>query len=228
MPDEHAASRSELNLFTESLYTKLAFYEAALKMVDRKLATRFNLFDLLPPDEPSVSRVLRELLDPKGSHGQGATFLLHFLDMIGCPRPIDSNTTQVTTEHYTRHGTAKGRFIDLLIRYDGYAIGIENKLWARDQRDQVQDYLEDVKKQGVEGAWLLYITPDGRKPSQWSLGEATTVLADGSILLLAYVLREGDKPDLVTWLAECRRMCESEKIREILSDLEKHLRLRFQ
>lgn len=227
MTSEPALVRAQLELFTQTLHHKLAIHEAAMAMVDRKLATKLNVLHLLPPGENGMSTLLRELLDPNGSHGQGDRFLLRFLEMIGLPRPSTPRAASVATEHYTRHGPAKGRWIDLLIRYDGYAIGIENKLWAGDQQNQVRDYLEDVRRQGPDGAWLIYLTPDGRFPSEWSLSNEDAGSAGGSLRLLAYVSRETAQRDIVTWLADCNHICEAPKTREFLTDFEEHLLRRF-
>src|ERR1051326_3811380 len=53
--------------------------------LDRYKATRFNVFDYVRPDENRLSDILHDLLDPSGTHGQGAIFLNCFLEMIGGP-----------------------------------------------------------------------------------------------------------------------------------------------
>ena len=49
---------------------------AAAEKIDAELALRlgqgFNVFDAIRPDENRLSDILRDLLDPRGAHGQGA------------------------------------------------------------------------------------------------------------------------------------------------------------
>ena len=48
---------------------------AAAERIDAELALYhghgFNVFDAIRPDENRLSDILRDLLDPRGSHGQG-------------------------------------------------------------------------------------------------------------------------------------------------------------
>ena len=47
-----------------------------------RIASRFNVFDYLRDDELGLSRVLADLLDPAGPHGQKTLFLRSFLSLI--------------------------------------------------------------------------------------------------------------------------------------------------
>ena len=64
-----------LKRFFFSISSRLAIAEKKQRQLDRKKATRFNVFDLIDPDENKLSDVLADLLDPKGNHGQGNLFL---------------------------------------------------------------------------------------------------------------------------------------------------------
>jgi hypothetical protein len=48
----------------------------AQQQLDRKLATRFSVFQIILRREPQLSDVLQFFLDPAAPHGQGATFLM--------------------------------------------------------------------------------------------------------------------------------------------------------
>jgi hypothetical protein len=54
----------------------------AQEQLDRRLATRFSMFDVMVRSEHQLSDALRCLLDPKAGHGQGAKFLDSFLLLL--------------------------------------------------------------------------------------------------------------------------------------------------
>ena len=51
--------------------------------LDRHLARRFNVFRYLRDDELGLSRIIADLLDPTGEHGQGTIFLEAMLELLG-------------------------------------------------------------------------------------------------------------------------------------------------
>jgi hypothetical protein len=104
-------------------------------------ATTFSPFAIFNPDENTLSRVVAELFDPSGSHGQGLLFLNNLLAAIAVPRINRLDVVRVRREAMTR----AHRRIDIVIETSGYVIGIENKPWAIQQKDQLRDYLEELK-----------------------------------------------------------------------------------
>lgn len=51
--------------------------------IDLYGATSFSTFSIFSPNENTLSRVIVELFDPRGSHGQGLLFLNALLEAIG-------------------------------------------------------------------------------------------------------------------------------------------------
>ena len=51
--------------------------------LDRLLARRFNALDYLRADEHGLSRIVADMLDPRGTHGQGTGFLSELLGLDG-------------------------------------------------------------------------------------------------------------------------------------------------
>lgn len=95
-------------------------------------SAEFNPLRLLPPSETGHSRLLGELLNPYGTHGQGNFFLSSFLELIGAEG--SQGRWAVTVE--------LGRIDILLKRLDceGVVI-IENKSnGACDQKNQIYRY----------------------------------------------------------------------------------------
>ena len=50
-----------------------------------------------------------------------------------------------------------------------HCLAIENKPYAEDQKDQVKDYLKYLEKRYSERFFLIYLSPRGEGPSDWSL-----------------------------------------------------------
>ena len=87
-----------------------------------------------------MCRMLYVLLNPKGSHGHGSTYLDLFLINV---LKIDksANNAKVTREY-----NAEGRFIDLVIELPDFFIPLEVKIWAGNQNKQLSDYYNFAKK----------------------------------------------------------------------------------
>lgn len=133
----------------------------------------FNVFSILKMESKengTHSAFLKELLDPKGSHLKGSTFLYSFLSTIE-NTSIDTETAQVKVEHYCgeRDDINKtGGRIDIYI-WDkkGNSISIENKIYAEDQNVQIERYCNFNKEKNT----VYYLNLNGNNPSKESAGE---------------------------------------------------------
>ncbi|MGX9985806.1 PDDEXK-like family protein [Soonwooa purpurea] len=110
-------------------------------------------------EDETHSVLLADLLSPEGSHGQKGLFLKLFLDSLN----IDSTNfeyAKVHREYYIgeidEHYTQGGR-IDILIEINHQKILIENKIYAKDQENQLERY-----HQAFPNAKILYLTIDGK------------------------------------------------------------------
>lgn len=144
----------------------------------------FNVFEVLSVQykEVIVCSMLKELLDPNGKHGKGNKFLKLFFKVINessgeivsdedLDKSYKSNEIVVDCEHEIDDN----RRIDILIRVGARYIPIEVKIYAGEQQNQVQDYLNYCNKmQKQDGSndktVLLYLTLDGHNPSAYSVG----------------------------------------------------------
>jgi hypothetical protein len=75
----------DLNEFHSSLSFRLELLNTARKNLNTYLSQDLRIFDYIDPDENLLSRILHDLLDPDGPHGQGDVFLRKFLERIGHP-----------------------------------------------------------------------------------------------------------------------------------------------
>ena len=138
--------------------------------LDRHLARRFNAFRYLRDDEHGLSRIIADLLDPAGEHGQGATFLTAMMELLG-------GRVQYTTTEKGRvvreRGIPGSRRIDITVdvpTVDGFfCLAIENKPYADDQPGQCRAYLKFLSRSYDERFLLVYLPPRYRMPSKSSL-----------------------------------------------------------
>lgn len=154
---------------------------------------QFNLFSVLRNDSDEVrlhSRFLAEILNPKGSHGFDAQFLAGFLELIGIEGKLpDQSNASVLTEY---------KNIDILIRSGSTAIIIENKIYARDQDNQLTRYYESIQAEGIEDVYLVYLTLKGEQPS----GQSTRAL-DKAFLRSDKFQCLSYKNDIHRWINSC-------------------------
>ena len=148
------------------------------------LADKFNIFSILRSESDEVnlhSRFLFELLNPKGSHGMGTTFLILFAETCQLP-PLNYENIQVRREHAN---------IDILIQDNLHAVVVENKIYAGDQHEQLKRY-HNYAVQSFRKPTLIYLTLNGKEPSSWSTSDL-----EEQVQLISY----GDEID--HWLTAC-------------------------
>jgi hypothetical protein len=176
-------------------------------LLGRNSGERFNVFRILRIqrfETRTHSPLLRALLDPKGDHGQGAKFLQLFLAECGVPdASFEAEGATVREEYYIGPKTEdSGGRIDLFLQdRRGRRLGIENKIDACDQENQVQRY-----KQFLGKGELLYLTLLEREPSN------AATLPLGSVRCITY------RHHITAWLEACRRHAATAPlVRETLS-----------
>jgi hypothetical protein len=185
---------------------------------DKLQATRFNVFDLIDPDENKLSDIIADLLDPKGGHGQGDLFLRLFLEHpdLAFDSNVKKNTKNATIQREApTHGIPKyRRRIDILINA-GVLIAIENKVDASEQEDQVKDYLEHLyycTRGCPRQLKFIYLTRDRRPPKSLSPLILRMQQQNRSLAIWSY------DAELRKWLETCREKCEAQKICNFLAD----------
>lgn len=184
--------------------------------LERVAAPSFNLFKLLRVQRNEVlthSAVLADLLDPRGSHGQGTLFLKTFLQIppIGM---ADANTElgswSVQTEKPTFVGT-----LDIFLstpRPIRQCLIVENKIDAADQPGQLARYSSWLTSRKdlyeIGKSKLVYLTVDGRPPSSHSLlhHERNDIQAEGQTVLMSY------HKDIHSWLSGCMRLVKAPRV----------------
>jgi len=151
---EHSACPTALHT---AFFT--AVHDSHRRALERATGESFNIFRVLGIGHLEVrthSPILGELLDPKGSHGQGGVFLKLFLDQMRIT-DLKPEQCQLRLDYFA--GPVKedsGGRIDLVIQDHGSppkAVIIENKIFAADQPNQLLRY-----RNKFPGAHLLSST----------------------------------------------------------------------
>lgn len=176
----------------------------------------FNVFTLLGRVDDEVhthSPILADLLNPKGTHGQGSVFARLFLDHLGVKKLHDDlNDASVRSEV---DAGAYGR-IDILFETKDACLVIENKINAGDESRQLERYHNYAKTKFQESKInIAYLTLFGYEPSDYSLG----TLAREGIQCISY------KSDIVGWLDACiKEVARIPQVRELLIQYQNLLR----
>ncbi|MGB4655345.1 MAG: PD-(D/E)XK nuclease family protein [Bacteroidales bacterium] len=151
---------------------------------------RFNIFRICGINhyENTHSAILAEFLNSKGTHGLKSKLLECFIDTLGDCFTIEKfnhNKSRVYTEYLTKEGR-----IDILIEDNQKkAIIIENKIYAKDEKEQLKRYNRYAQKY-KNGYQILYLTLLGDNASEQS-GSGV------SYLPISY------KENIINWLEKC-------------------------
>ena len=234
MEDAVKDHENGLRAFFAGLSPVVKYAKRAQEKLDRIAATQFSVFEYFHERETDLSRIFADLLDPAGRHGQGDRFLRLFLDEIH--RSLDETLRSdfpIYGTHqakvYLEYHTDKMRSIDIVLEMPNNKwIGIENKPWAQDQKDQVKDYLEFLRKKvpqsGSGTPWMLYWSGNGKPP--------TTLPDDRDgqkhCVTVPYRTTGNETPSLENWVCQCWEQCEAEQVRWFLKDLLGYIRKSFQ
>ena len=233
-------SERELERFFAEVAPRLETAQTLDDELDRQLARRFNVFRYLRTDEMGFSKMIADLLDPAGDHGQGAAFLKLLtakLDFAQDVNPSDLSNAKVQTE---RQIDGRRR-VDIVVEIDSeHCLAIENKSnFAGDQERQVADDLDWLKRE-YRSSLLVYLSPTGDGPTEKSVARET-IEELGKTTPRRFVIVPCDQDttpsdefdnlrcsfSLVDSLADCRRNCDVDRLRWYLREIETYCRQRY-
>jgi hypothetical protein len=167
---------------------------------------KFNIFSILSmetKEDATHSAFIAELLDPRGSHMMGAVFLKGFLKAIQHEDKFNVSSATVTREYYigkVDFEKRTGGRIDILIKDNtGQTISIENKIYAGDQRFQIERYVNYNKYKNK----VYYLTLTGCEPNEISKGDLNSKT---DFRCLSY------SNDIIDWLELCQMQAVSKPV----------------
>lgn len=219
-------TESKLESFFYDMQYYLGVSREARQALASAVAESFSVFDYLQPNENLLSRIIAELLDPKGNHGQGSTFLTAFLECllaVNCTIPPDWPTrvdkATVVNEASTSFLSNSARRIDIRIELPPlFGIGVENKLGAAEQIAQLADYRAELDRRYQGRFVIVFLCQRGRTPASIPGAEWADLRRSGRCALILY------SDEFLTWLTECHRRTQADKVRHFLSDFAGYVR----
>lgn len=161
----------ELKARLSTFWPRFQNARAAYAESERREASRFDLLRLLGlvELERTHSRILADLLNPRGTHGQSGLFLESFLDHVGLRdiKPkliIPGANVEVSSEHPITGGRP-----DIVVRCVPWLLlVIENKIKADENLTangvgQLEKYREWLNRQAAAEKRLFFLTIHGDK-----------------------------------------------------------------
>ena len=230
-------SEKEISNFLREVGMKVASLKEARRLYGSQIAPDFYIFDYLRDNEMGLSRCIGNLLDPKGKHGQRDVFLKQFLIQTnqlllnasqdeGFSNNEDKAQTLqwdfVSTEYCKvklEEGIDNQRRIDITLTFSHHEmIGIENKPWAGDQKNQLQDYATYIKNKAGDRPWLLIYLCNG-EPSEDSIPKEERLQLEqaGHLITISY-------DELISWLLTCISHAKAPVVRTFIEELIKYIR----
>ena len=223
----------ELERFFAEVGPRLETAQTLDDELDRQLARRFNVFRYLRTDEMGFSRIIADLLNPAGDHGQGAAFLELLTAKLDFASGVDLGGAKVQTERQI----VDRRRIDIVVEIDSkHCLAIENKSnFADDQEGQVADYLHWLSQ--YSQSLLVYLSPTGDGPREGSVARED-LETETTRRFVIMPCDSSNAPDdefnelrlsfsLADWLADCRRNCDIDRLRWYLREAETYCRRRY-
>lgn len=219
-----------LKIYFDELRIRLQVIQRTQQEIDRRFSPDFNLFNLFYLDENRLSYFIKILLDDKAKHGQQALFRELLFNMIA--KKVSDNIKHIFNELVLDKGvkvdvevsTTFGRRMDILIHNSKYAVMIENKPWAADQKNQIKDYVDYLRGRFDSNFYVIYLSGSAPEPSEESISkkELQKLTQDGHFTTLMY------RPHLTEWARMCAEKSESEKMRSVFLDFEAYINSNFQ
>ena len=144
---------------------------------------------------------------------------------------IDARGVQVVVipEHVIQRGRRLDVFVEIRADEQRYCLAIENKPYAGDQENQVQNYLAWLNGKYPERFLLLYISPNGERPSEWSIRKTELEKWRNGFAIMPYCEGSEERTDkdpfriphsFTDWIGECRKNCEVDRLRWFLRAFE--------
>lgn len=193
------------------LLSEVSYISKKYEIINQKTGGYFNIFDItsIATDEVRICRVIYELINPKGSHYQGYTYLKLFIENVLGMKFNNSEYKKANV--HREYVISSGRRIDLVIEIDDKIIPIEVKIYAGDQQKQCYDYYGFAKNSNV-----YYLTLSGVCPSKESANGLTPIYEDSKIIVgYEEVTQISFENDIISWLSKCVSHSETIKIAPI-------------
>ena len=175
-------------------------------------AKEFSVFQYINLHEVLMSTIFKDLLNPRGKHGQGSLFLDEFLNLLEIESPVLTERFSIITEALTSHLDSNRR-IDILLNWGNkFGIGIENKPYTIDQKNQLSDYSKHLSKEFNDNYVLVFLS--NRSPDVSSIEKDMVE----SLNIQKKFIHLGFN-DILTWLEKSKEKVKLPNITHFIEDL---------
>ena len=211
-----------LKRFFLSISSRVAIAEKKQRQLDRKKATRFNVFDLYSAGRKQAVGYFEGSARPQRRPRPGESFSSFVFQTAW----HSASGHEAHERCHSASGSAHAwnleilRRMDILIEAGMLKVAIENKGESMDQPEQIKDHLEHLRyctPVPPARSMLIYLTPDGRRPDSISPEEFDREVAGNKLCCWSY----GDQ--LRAWLEQCRTKCKAPRIRDFISDFVRYI-----
>jgi len=158
-----------LNAYKE-FFEKIEIFKNEQNKQKQRGLNNYNILTsvLSKSDEVRLhSRMIFSLLNPNGTHYQSSLFLEKFLNTLHI------NNFKLNLQNCSIYKEYQN--IDLYITDGDKHIIIENKVYAKEQKNQIKRYIEIIEaenqKLSEEDIFVIYLSLDKEKPTSYSLGD---------------------------------------------------------
>jgi hypothetical protein len=205
-------SEQAIQQLLDQVVFELGTLRSAKRKFSAQLAPDFRIFDYLRDDEIALSKCFADLLNPNGKHGQGRLYLDSFLKIIGWQSSVKDCKVELEKQ-------ANGmRRIDIFLRFDEGLIGIENKPWAEDKKDQLHDYAEYLNRSAIGKGWkLIYLCNEAPPEHSIKSEKRLSLFGNHHFVHLTYDI-------VVDWLEACAAQSKALVVRVYVEELAKFIR----
>ena len=208
----------------DGFFGGIQLMKSTLAKVNVQLASEYNIFDVLnisTYETKTHTPFLKNLLNHKGTHAQGKLFFETFFrsildDQERVNKVLSCNTGNLSVLEESPTGDG---FIDIFIQHrdkiNPYAVVIENKIYAGDQKLQLERYYHFVKNRydlNNDQILVLYLSPGGRQPSDYSISRSLRMELEDSGVLHAISYKKHIK----NWLEQCLPSIQAPLVRTIV------------
>jgi hypothetical protein len=157
-------------------------------------------------------------LNPSASHGQGPLFLQTLARLVRPDLTVDCQQPTIAREAQTYSILRNRRLIDIVVTLDGFVLAIENKKFTGEGRDQIHHYCQHLQNiAGDHPFCLVYLTPTGAEATSISREYSAQCKERHQLISWSW------GGDVLAWIRECDRHCESSKIRHFIEDFESYV-----
>ena len=185
---------------------------------------KYNFFNFLGlgHDECVFSMMIANLLKVNAAHGFGTVFLESFIKKLsieGFPAKLNFAKAEVKIEYDIgprNDSEKKGGRIDIFIEIPDnngkdWAFIIENKIYAEDQNLQLRRYKNYADKKYPGRNFIIYLTLNGKDPSQESVDISDADLEKNPDL--QYWIQISYKDFIKKWLEDCIKKIDNQNSR---------------